>query len=153
MNQRLNQSVIAATTEMFSSMLGWDVESQPPVEQAINEPAAEVSALISFVGNPSGVMALKCSLGFATRIASQMLGMDIAADSDDMKDAVGEFLNMIIGRAKTQYSIDEAFKISVPTLIIGEDYAVHISAKTSETVAALTFNYESDGMTIEVVLN
>ena len=153
MNQQLNDSIIAATKEMFQTMLGWAVESKPPVQRKLNASVAEASAIISFVGNPSGAFALKCSRSFATRIASAMLGMEVSVDSNDMKDAVGEFLNMIVGRAKTLYSAVEAFKISVPTLIIGGDYAMHIKTNHGDTVSALEFQYEDSLMSIEVVLN
>jgi CheY-specific phosphatase CheX len=153
MDQRLNESVMAATKEMFSSMLGWDVECKPPIERPVNTTTAETSAIISFVGSPSGAFALKCTLGFASKIASQMLGMDVSVESDDLKDAVGEFLNMVVGRAKTIYSTDEVFKISVPTLVVGEDYALHIKANNGDTVSALEFRFENDGMSIEIVLN
>ena len=153
MDQRLNESLVTATKEMFESMMGWDIACLPATSRKLNEVFAEANVIISFVGKPSGALALKCSRQFAAKIASGMLGMDVDDDSDDMKDAVGEFLNMIIGRAKTLYSPTEVFKISVPTLVIGDNYVLHIQSAKADTITALDFQYGQESMCLEVILN
>jgi len=157
MDQKLNQAVSDAAKEMFGSMLGWSVSCASPVARPLNgnggTPGAEASAVISFVGNPSGAFALKCSRAFAAQIASQMLGMDVDEQSSDMTDAIGEFLNMIVGRAKALYATGDPFKMSVPTLVIGGDYSLHIKASGAKTVSAIDVQYEGHTLSIEVVLN
>jgi chemotaxis protein CheX len=82
-----------------------------------------------------------------------MLGMEVEEGSDDMKDAVGEMLNMVVGNAKTRYSSENnTFKVSVPTTIIGEDYTIHIKANASDKISLLNFNCNNDAMSIEVYL-
>ncbi len=153
MDDALNQAVRIATEEVFETFLGWKITSAAPVESTINGTAAETSVIISFVGNLSGAFTLKCSTKLATEIASQMLGTDIEASSDDMKDAVAEMLNMIAGAAKTKYSSgSDTFKISVPTIIIGGDYTIHIKADSDDKISLLEFRYNNDDMVIEIFL-
>ena len=154
MNNGLNQAVIKATGEIFKSVLDWSVQSSTPVEKPINASHQEVSVIISFVGTISGAITLKCSGKLATEIASQMLGMDVEEGSDDMKDAIGEMLNMVVGSAKTNYSTgQDPFKMSVPTIIIGEDYTVHIKANNGEKISLLGFKCQNNDMHIEVYLS
>jgi len=153
MDNAFNKSLIKATGEIFQSMAGAAVSCKPPVEKTIKDTTAETSVIITFVGSISGAVTLKCSKKFASMIASQMLGTDVEEGSEDMKDAIGELLNMIVGSAKAHYSSDgDPFKISVPTIIIGEDYTVHIKADPNDKVSLLDFSCNGDTMGIEVYL-
>ncbi len=152
MDTTLNQAVIKATEDIFDSMLGWDVKGKAPVEKPINASSAETSVIISIVGNVSGAITLKCTKKLAGEIASGMLGMDVDEDSDDLKDAIGELLNMIVGTAKTRYSSVDAFKVSVPTTIMGGDYAMHIKASSGDKISLIDFDCDHGGLSIEVFL-
>ena len=82
-----------------------------------------------------------------------MLGMEIDAASDDMKDAVGEMLNIIVGAAKTKYSPgNDTFKISIPTTIVGGDYTIHIKADKDDRISLLAFQCGDEDMAIEIFL-
>lgn len=154
MNVRLNSSVATATKEVFRSALGRDVQSSEPKLVPVNSPTNEVSVIMAFVGSVSGAFILKCSSEFATSIASDMLGLPVEMGSEDMKDAVGEFLNMIVGAVKTHYSSgQDSFKMSVPTIIVGGDYAVHISASNDRQISLITFASNGGGeMSVGVYL-
>ena len=151
MDESLNQSLIKATEGIFEDMLGLSLKSSPPVEIALTDSKGETSVIISIVGAVSGAVTLKCSKKFGTKLASQMLGVEIDEGSEEMKDAVAELLNMIIGSAKSYYSADgDPFKISVPTTIIGDDYSMHIKANPGDTISLLDFNCNGDVLGIEV---
>lgn len=153
MNDALNQAVSAAAVEMFQSVLDKTPEASPATEVSLNARTYEASVVISFVGTISGAFALRCSLKMAAGIASQMLGTAVAEGSDDMKDAIGEFFNMIVGAAKTRYASDgEPFKISVPTMVVGSNYVLHIKAGESDKLSLLEFHCDGDTLSIEVYL-
>jgi chemotaxis protein CheX len=156
MNDLLNKSLEAATKDVLKSVLDWDVDSHSPVEKRINEvDANDTSVFISIVGEISGAITMKCSNLFASHIASEMLGMPIEAGSDDMKDAVGELLNMIVGNAKTYYASNgnDPFKISIPTTIVGEDYTIYIKASPSDVVTQIDFVYNGQTLSFTIHLN
>ena len=152
MDAALNQAVIKGSESVFESMLGWDVKGKEPVEMPINASSSETSVVISIVGNVSGAITFKCTKAFAKAIASTMVGAEVEDGSDDMKDAVGELLNMVVGTAKATYSSDDAFKISLPTTIIGGDYTVHIKANSSDTTSLIDFACDKGAFSIEVYL-
>ena len=122
MDDALNQEVGIATEEVFETFLGWQITSVAPVESTINVNPAEISVIISLEGNLSGAPTLKCSAKLVTEIASQMLGTEIEASSDDMKDA------------------------------IGGDYTVYIKANKDDKISLLEFQCNNDDVVIQIFL-
>lgn len=154
MNTALNDAIIKATKETFKAVIGCGVQNSQPVEHKINGQQVDTSVIISFVGSVSGAFTMRCSKELGAALASRMLGIQVQADSDDMKDAVGELFNMIVGACKSHYISDaDPFKISVPTTVVGGDYTVHIKASPDATVALIPFSCEGNDMSIEVFLN
>lgn len=154
MDPRLNESVIKATKETFKSLTGDIVQNGTPEKQKISNSPGETSVVISIVGDVTGAITLRCSKTFAASVASKMLGIEIDPDSEDMKDAVGEVLNMIVGATKTYYANGtDPFKLSVPTTIIGEDYTVHIKASSTANVTQIPFTCNDESLHIEVYLS
>ena len=154
MNDVLNNAVIKATKETFKAVIGCPIQNDSPAEMKMNGGQVDTSVIISFVGGVSGAFTMRCSKEFGAKMASQMLGIEIGVDSDDMKDAIGEMFNMIVGATKTYYATDgDPFKISVPTTVIGEDYRVHIKAGSDTKVSLISFKCGTDEMSIEVFLS
>mgnify|MGYP000109053900 CR=1 FL=1 len=154
MNTVLNNAMIMATKETFKAVIGTGIQSSTPVEQPINGQQVDTSVIISFVGAISGAFTLRCSKEMGASLASKMLGMEVDPDSDDMKDAIGEFFNMIVGASKGYVeSSSDPFKMSCPTTIVGGDYTVHIKATPNATVAHIPFSCDGDELSIEIFLN
>lgn len=152
-NDALNTAVAEAMVEMLQSILDGSAESSPAVEAKPNSRPYETSVVISFVGTVSGAFALRCSAAFACLVASRMLGSEVAAGSEEMKDAIGEFFNMVVGAAKARFpSEGEPFKISVPTTIVGSSYVLHIKAGQSDSVGLLGFRHGAETLSVEVYL-
>jgi len=153
-NHALNAAVQSAAEELFGSVVGVSASFQPPVEMREDRKSQhETTVVISFVGTISGAFALRCSTRAASRIATQMLGTPVAEGSDDMKDAVGEFFNMLVGTAKTKYATaGEPFRISVPTTVIGESYVLHIKANDADALTLIEMGFEAERLSIEIYL-
>ena len=128
---RLIKAIVYATEDVFKTMLRVKVTSGTPIERPINTKGgipSEICALISFVGDASGVLMLKCSKKVGVKLASRMLGTPVEEKSDELRDAIGELLNIIIGSAKSYYSQESTFKLSIPTTVIGRDFSLYIRA-------------------------
>ena len=154
-NSSLNDAVIRATLDTFRDMLQANITNDEPREVSLNrstEDFCETTVVISFVGEISGAFVFKCSKKTGAVIASRMLGMEIAPESDEVKDALGELLNIIIGSAKSYYSTEIKFRISVPTTIIGQNYSLYIKADAGTTVSFIPFTSGTAKMGIEIYL-
>ena len=155
MNIRLNEAVVKATEEIMRDMLRLKISHSPAVEKTINNTngvCSETTSIISFVGDISGAVMLKCSKQVGAKIASRLLGSEVHPDSEDMRDAIGELLNMIIGSAKTYYSQVDSFTLSVPTTIVGKDFSLYIKANTGNTVALILLKSGTAIIGLEIYL-
>lgn len=112
----------SATQEVFESVLGSRMEQSSP---SAGSATADITAMISLAGNPSGVFKIGCSAASAARLAMRMLGSATPESEENAKDALGEVCNMIAGSIKSRLSrAEDLCKISVPTIISGHDYQV-----------------------------
>jgi CheY-specific phosphatase CheX len=150
MNQQLNQSIITATEEVFETLLGTPVLSGQPEQKPINKETEETTVVISFMGEVSGAFTLKCSKQTAFFLTGKMLGSEEGLTFEDIKDAAGELLNMIVGSALTHYSANDRINISIPTTIIGEDYSMHIKAEPDDMVSYIPFQADAANLAIDV---
>ena len=148
----MNIAVITAVEEIFIKMFNIKVKNKTPLEKNIDKTKHEVNVVISLVGDLNGAITLKSSMKLACDIAGKMLDMNIEKDSEDMRDAIGEFMNIIVGSIHMHYSDSKTFNISVPSIIVGEDYLVYTKASKNDKVTIIEFIYENNEFSIEVYL-
>ena len=121
--QRWRASLHDAAKEVFSTMLATEL-SDPA--QSDPEAASEVTAMVGLGGSISGVLTFRCGADVSTEIACRMLGLSRSDAENHRVDAVGETCNMIAGAFKARNpDIQNSCVLSVPTVIIGDSYAVH----------------------------
>jgi CheY-specific phosphatase CheX len=152
MNNNLNEAIVKGTAEIFDGMLGIDTVAGEIEKVPIESDGAGTSTIISFMGEVSGAFVFRCAKPVAAALAGEMLGMEIEEDSEDMKDSIGELLNMIVGSAKSHYSSNNAFTISVPTTVTGADYTFYIKADPSDTMCRIPFSVGAHQLTVDVYL-
>jgi chemotaxis protein CheX len=98
-----------------------------------------MSAIIGFAGNLSGVLSLHFSRSSASKIASALLGMEIAEGDEMIRDAMGEMANMVAGGFKNRVSGNvETLKISIPSVIEGKGYKTYPPANAQNLVMGVS---------------
>jgi chemotaxis protein CheX len=123
MNVAYINPFIAATTEVFATIVGCT-----PVRETLRvkrqaQPEYEVSGVIGLSGKAMGTIVLSLSRPVAMGVASAMLQETLSTIGPEVVDAVGELTNMIAGRAKT--SLEElALSISLPSVILGRNHLI-----------------------------
>jgi chemotaxis protein CheX len=118
------QAVHAATAEVFSTMLGVEVEPVPVRTDRSNPSVVEgVMAFVGIAGPWMGSGVISCSASFACRICELFLMTEASAVNEEVLDAVGELTNMIIGNFKTAAeAVVGPLGLSVPTVIYGRNF-------------------------------
>lgn len=112
-----------AAKEVFAMMLGAELKD---ADQPDPTAEAEVTAMVGLAGPISGVLSLRCSAAVSIEIAGRMLGLTGSDAESHRCDAVGETCNMVAGAFKAKLSeLQNSCMLSVPTVITGNDYAVH----------------------------
>jgi CheY-specific phosphatase CheX len=84
-------------------------------------------------------------------IASHMLGVQDDEAASHQCDAVGEICNMVAGSFKAKIpGIEDKCMLSVPTVIIGEDYELHSLTVGERIDVPLLLQGEPIWFTLEV---
>jgi len=118
--------VISATQEVFSTMIMMDIVDQFPMKEPVSRFKCSITGMVGFAGSYSGVISIHCPVELALKITSNMLGVECDEVNEDLNDAIGEIANMLGGSVKQVLSkggLD--VKLSIPTVISGEDYTVN----------------------------
>jgi chemotaxis protein CheX len=132
--------------EVFKMMLGLDCQRDPgPVDM---EPES-VTAVVGFGGLLSGACLFKCGGSTAIKIAASMTGMEFTEVDDTVKDGIGEIGNILAGSWKGKVpNLAANCGLSIPAVITGRDYNLHVQAPEFKLVHA----YRFDGGSFEVTI-
>lgn len=124
--EELAKYVIEATREVFSTMVMMEPTDDYPIREPITRFRCSITGMVGFAGTYSGVISIHCPVELAMKITSNMLGVECEEVGEDLNDAIGEISNMLGGSVKQVLSkggLD--VKLSIPTVISGEDYTVN----------------------------
>ena len=147
MDKNLVRAVALSTQTVFQDLINWEMRVDGiTVKKGPTNGNAELNAIISFSGTLSGAFVLHCSEALSAAIASEMLGLKCEEGSTDAKDAIGELLNMIVGGVKNHYqSQRDPFRISVPTIVTGTDFSVHVKVNSEDEIVSFGFLHVGGG--------
>ncbi len=99
----ITKALNEATDEVFSTMLMMEVKTQESfVKDEKNVSTDLISSLHFFGDKYMGKIAIFSSGGVACHIANAMLGTETTEVNEEIKDGMGEIVNMIAGVAKVK---------------------------------------------------
>ena len=135
--------------EVFSSMVGADVTTTPTDAPL---PSVQLTGIVGIAGAIRANFILQCSNAASSRLASQMLGIS-PDDSEARKassDALGEICNIVAGNFKAKVGMGDACKLSVPTIIIGQNYRFHSAKMRKKLEIAVSYEGQELLATLEI---
>ncbi|HUA99565.1 MAG TPA: chemotaxis protein CheX [Terracidiphilus sp.] len=136
----------ASVEEVFQMMLG--VDCRRDAGPRTHEPES-VTAVVGFGGALSGACVFSCGSRAALVIAAQMTGTEFAELDDTVKDGIGEICNMLAGSWKGKVpELAANCGLSVPAVITGRDYNLHVQAPEFQLRHIYTFDGLSFAVTI-----
>ncbi len=126
----ITQALNEATNEVFSTMLMMEVKTQDSfVKDEKNVSTDLISSLHFFGDQYMGKIAIFSSAAVACNIANSMLGTETTEVNDEIKDGMGELVNMIAGVAKVKLTDTLGdMHLLTPWVIAGR----HLSISSSE---------------------
>lgn len=139
---------ISADIEGITRMI-WATLFELPLELGESVelgPESLVTSCVQIDGEWKGALVVKCPLTLAQTLTAQMFQVESTPDLDDVRDALGEFANMMGGNVKAL--LPAPTQISLPAVAVGSDYELSVVG-TSE-VASLSF--DCDGQPLLVTL-
>jgi chemotaxis protein CheX len=124
------ENLDASVEEVFHLMLGLtchrisEPRPLPPVPEG-----ESVTAVVGLGGLLSGACVFRSGALAAMKIAARMTGMEFDALDDTVKDGIGEICNMLAGSWKGKMpDLAANCGLSVPAVITGRDYNLHVQA-------------------------
>lgn len=137
-----------AVEEVFATMLGTPVTVSDSAVAPTNIPIT-LTAVIGLAGALSGGYSVVVNEATAKRVASTMLGIDIAELNGDVYDALGELTNILAGAWKSKIpALHAACLLSVPTVVTGTHYDIH--RKTTAFRMARSYWFCDSPLTINI---
>lgn len=116
----------ALTVEVFSSMLSLGIDTQDILESNSIGYKKEVSGIIMILGDITGSFIFSLDSQTAVKAASAMVMEEFNEINEEVEDAVGEIINMIVGGLKTRISSENIdFELSVPTVVEGMNHKIN----------------------------
>jgi chemotaxis protein CheX len=136
----------ASVEEVFRLMLG--IECERETSPVVLEKES-VTSVVGFGGLLSGACVFRSGAGTALKIAAQMTGMDFQSIDDTVKDGIGEICNMLAGAWKGKVpELAANCGLSVPAVITGRDYNLHVQAPEFQLHHGYRFDEEVFEVTI-----
>jgi chemotaxis protein CheX len=136
----------ASVEEVFQMMLG--VHCDRDARASVKE-LESVTSVVGFGGLLSGACVFRSGRSTALSIAGLMAGMEFDEIDDVVKDAIGELCNMLAGAWKGKVpDLAANCGLSVPAVITGRDYNLHVQAPEFQLHHAYRFGEASFEVTI-----
>jgi len=151
MDVSLINPFIEATLHVLSSMAFTKATAGKPYLKKDSIAKGDVSGIVGLSGEARGTLSVSFSEKSILSIVSNMFGEPVTAINDEVKDAVGEILNIVSGQARQKLeSMGRILKGAIPTVITGKNHGItHI---TKQPIIAITFETENGHFTIEVCI-
>lgn len=126
----ISKAIRESTAEVFSTMLMMEVKSDDSFIKEENNVSTDMISSLHFFGNKyMGKIAVFSSGAVSCHIANAMLGGETESVDDEVKDGMGEIVNMIAGSAKVKLNDTLGdIHLLTPWVIAGR----HLSIKSSE---------------------
>ena len=137
----------ASVEEVFHLMLGVNCQRfDGPIETG----PESVTAVVGFGGLLSGACVFRTSGPAAMKIAARMTGMEFDEIDDTVKDGIGEICNMLAGGWKGKVpDLAANCGLSVPAVITGRDYRLHVQAP--EFQLHHRYRFEDAGFEVTII--
>ncbi|MEO1584875.1 MAG: chemotaxis protein CheX [Planctomycetota bacterium] len=120
---------ITSIQNVFSTMLQLPVTIEEPRIKEGRQATYDVSGIIGMSGDVTGSIVLSFPSETAERLVALFVGMELASDTPDFADAIGELVNMVSGNAKAGFT-GKNVSISCPSVIVGSDHNVSTGSDT-----------------------
>ena len=131
MDVRYVNPFIVSIKQVFSTMVGVEVQVLKPTMKVNGSGVVGVSGVIGFSGDAAGACLLCFPTDVACKLASAFAGEEMSESHPDFADAIGELANMIAGGAKSQFD-GLAISISLPSVVIGNPHEVTVTGVPSD---------------------
>jgi chemotaxis protein CheX len=141
MDVRYINPFVKSVSNATLTMLGIEAQALQPIVKKENRAHGDISGIIGIASaNIYGSVAISMPSETAVELFNKMMGDSATSITDDVRDMVGEFANIVAGSAKKDLAeMDLSFDISIPTVVVGQNHI--ISHKGGIPVVVIPFKF------------
>jgi chemotaxis protein CheX len=149
MDVQLVNPFIDATLHVLSSLAFTEAHVGKPYVKRDAVAQGDVSGVVGLSGEANGTISVTFSRKCILTIVSRMFGEEVSEITDEVKDAVGEILNIVSGNGRQKLQgLGKNLHGGIPTVITGKNHVIaHV---TSKPIIAVPFSTENGDFTFEV---
>ena len=139
------EGITSIVVDLFRTMMTTEVSPVPSERQSSH---GQLTALVAFGGNWKGVLEFECGSAEAIQFARRFMQNDEYHEvNDDVRDALGEFANIVAGNLKALML--GKMTLCTPSVIEGSDYSVRICG--GSIVGESWFSTEAGSFAIRLI--
>lgn len=129
------ETILQIAGDVWNLVLELDIEPSGDVVIPVVK-AGFVTGCVNISGAWEGTVVLDCTADMAKQAAAIMFEMELQEiEAEEIRDAVGELVNMLGGNIKSL--LPEPCKLSLPVVVQGSEYSTNVPG--SEVVGQATF--------------
>ncbi|MGN6507562.1 MAG: chemotaxis protein CheX [Tepidisphaeraceae bacterium] len=113
---------VTSVRSVLATMAGMETTVERPRLKMDGATDYDYSGIIGFSGQIVGTVVVSFHREVAIKLVAAFAGMEIAPDTSDFADAIGELANMIAGAAKKD--LGAVANISVPSVVMGKGHTI-----------------------------
>ncbi|HNR52491.1 MAG TPA: chemotaxis protein CheX [Deltaproteobacteria bacterium] len=149
MDVELVNPFIDATINVLASLAFTEAHVGTPYLKKSPVAQGDVSGVVGLSGDTKGTISVTFSKRCILTIVSKMFGEELTEINEDVKDAVGEILNIVSGNGRQRLAaMGRMMSGAIPSVITGKNHV--ITHMTSHPVIAVPFHTENGDFTFEV---
>jgi chemotaxis protein CheX len=118
---------VGALTEIFATMFGCEL-TVPDSQHDRLHSTRDVTGIIGLTGKVDGNVVLSLDCEVALSLTDAMLGQRPASIDEDVIDAVGETVNIVVGNAKARLESLQ-LTLGIPTVVTGAAQAIRFTGQ------------------------
>jgi chemotaxis protein CheX len=120
---------VASLTDIFASMFSCEVSLGESHLQTHTHATRDVTGIIGLAGKADGNIIISLDRDVALSLTEAMLGQRPDMIDENVIDAVGETVNIVVGNAKSK--LDHlALNIGIPTVVTGRGQSIRFTGQT-----------------------
>lgn len=128
----------AAVVEVFGTMIGLQVQLDPPQAPVLN-PGATIAGAVGFIGQVTGVVYIYAPVELAVRLTEKLIPQSALEPEQNelVNDSMGELANMIVGHLKSRLSDRGlACALTIPSIVRGTNFQIEVVSSTIRRVSS-----------------
>ncbi|MFZ5432553.1 MAG: chemotaxis protein CheX [Calditrichota bacterium] len=141
---------VEGTVDTLKQMAGMECERTGLAARMDAVAKGDITGTMGLSGSAEGVVSVTFDHNLARKIVCKMLQIEIGEETEeDLRDGVGEFMNMVAGQAKAGLAHTEhSFQLSLPQVIVGGSHTVG----QIRGMPVIVIEFETEGDRFEVMI-